>query len=78
MGVPNEDRHDLMSWSNTTLDFEGRELGETSERVAAAAAAMAAYGAELIAEKEKGHRAMTSSLSWRQLGSRTMRASSMV
>jgi cytochrome P450 len=52
MGVPNEDRHDLMSWSNTTLDFEGRELGESSERVAAAAAAMAAYGTDLIAERK--------------------------
>ena len=52
MGVPNEDRHDLMSWSNTTLDFEGRELGESSERVAAAAAAMAAYGTDLIAQRK--------------------------
>ena len=52
MDVPNEDRHDLMSWSNTTLDFEGRELGESSERVAAAAGAMAAYGADLIAQRK--------------------------
>ena len=44
MGVPDADRHDLMAWSNTTLDFEGRELGETNDRVAAAAASMAAYG----------------------------------
>ncbi len=53
MGVPDADRHDLLDWSNTTLDFEGRELGESSERAAAAAAAMASYGAELIAEKKK-------------------------
>ncbi len=51
MGVPDADRHDLMAWSNTTLDFEGRELGETSEQVAAAAASMAAYGTALIEEK---------------------------
>ena len=51
MGVPDADRHDLMSWSNTTLDFEGRELGETNDDVARAAASMAAYGAELIADK---------------------------
>jgi cytochrome P450 len=51
MGVPDADRHDLMGWSNTTLDFEGRELGESSERVAQAAASMAAYGTDLIAEK---------------------------
>ncbi len=37
MGVPDADRHDLMAWSNTTLDFEGRELGETNDQVAAAA-----------------------------------------
>ncbi len=53
MGVPDADRHDLMTWSNTTLDFEGRELGETSERVAEAAASMAAYGTELIDERKR-------------------------
>jgi cytochrome P450 len=51
MGVPDADRHDLMTWSNTTLDFEGRELGETNEQVAAAASSMAAYGTALIEEK---------------------------
>jgi cytochrome P450 len=51
MGVPDADRHDLLGWSNATLDFEGRELGETSDRVAEAAASMAAYGTALIAEK---------------------------
>ncbi len=53
MGVPHADRHDLLRWSNTTLDFEGRELGESSDRVAEAAASMAAYGTELIAEKKQ-------------------------
>jgi cytochrome P450 len=53
MGVPDADRHDLMAWSNTTLDFEGRELGETNQAVAEAAGSMAAYGSELIAEKRK-------------------------
>ena len=53
MGVPHADRHDLLAWSNTTLDFEGRELGESSERVAEAAASMAAYGTALIAEKKQ-------------------------
>jgi cytochrome P450 len=51
MGVPDHDRHDLLRWSNTTLDFEGRELGETNEDVAAAASAMAAYGARFVADK---------------------------
>ena len=32
MGVPDADRHDLMAWSNATLDYEGRELGETNDR----------------------------------------------
>jgi cytochrome P450 len=51
LGVPDADRHDLMAWSNTTLDFEGRELGETSDEASRAAASMAAYGADLIAHK---------------------------
>jgi cytochrome P450 len=53
MGVPDEDRHDLMRWSNTTLDFEGRELGDSSEKVAEAAGAMAGYGTELIARRKQ-------------------------
>jgi cytochrome P450 len=53
MGVPDGDRHDLLAWSNATLDFEGRELGDSSEQVAKAAASMASYGAKLIAEKKQ-------------------------
>ncbi len=53
MGVPAEDRHDLLSWSSTTLDHEGRELGETNEAVASAAAAMADYGSGLVAERRR-------------------------
>jgi cytochrome P450 len=53
MGVPDGDRHDLMAWSNATLDYEGRELGETNDRVAAAAASMADYGSRLIADKKR-------------------------
>jgi cytochrome P450 len=52
MGVPDADRHDLMAWSNTTLDFEGRELGETNDQVALAAASMAAYGSGLIEQRQ--------------------------
>ncbi len=51
MGIPEGDRHDLIRWSNATLDHEGRELGETNAVVADAAAAMAAYGTDLIAER---------------------------
>lgn len=53
MGVPDGDRHDLMTWSNATLDFEGRELGETSEKVTEAAAAMAAYGTDLVEARKR-------------------------
>jgi cytochrome P450 len=53
MGVPDADRHDLMDWSNTTLDFEGRELGESNDRVTQAASSMAAYGSDLIAERKQ-------------------------
>jgi cytochrome P450 len=53
MGVPDADRHDLMAWSNTTLDYEGRELGESNDQVVQAAASMAEYGTNLIAEKRK-------------------------
>jgi cytochrome P450 len=51
MGVPLEDRHDLVAWSNATLDHSGRELGETTDRALEAAAAMAGYGGELMRTK---------------------------
>jgi cytochrome P450 len=53
MGVPDRDRHDLLKWANTTLDFEGRELGETNEEAAAAATAMSAYGTRFVADKRR-------------------------
>ncbi len=53
MGVPDADRHDLLRWSNATLDYEGRELGESSRAVEEAAAAMAGYGDRLVAEKRR-------------------------
>lgn len=51
LGVPEEDRHDLLAWSNATLDYDDRELGESSPAAEQASAAMAEYGAELIARK---------------------------
>lgn len=51
LGVPVEDRHDLMRWSNATLDYEDRELGETNRAAEEAGASTAAYGTELIARK---------------------------
>jgi len=44
MGVPNEDRHDLMAWSGASLTYDDRELGGTSSAVQDASAAMATYG----------------------------------
>jgi cytochrome P450 len=55
LGVPEEDRHDLMAWSNATLDYGERELGESSRAAEEAAAATAAYGARLVeAKKQQG------------------------
>ena len=51
LGVPQRDRHDLFAWSNATLTYEGRELGETSEVAQQAAASMAAYGRDLLRTK---------------------------
>ena len=51
LGVPEEDRHQLMAWTNTTLDYEGRELGQSSPDAERAAAEAAAYGAALVARK---------------------------
>ena len=51
LGVPEEDRHDLMRWSNATLDYEGRQLGESNEAAAQAAASAATYGSALIEHK---------------------------
>lgn len=53
LGVPEEDRHDLMAWSNATLDYGERELGESSPAAQEAAANTAAYGARLIEHKRR-------------------------
>jgi len=51
MGIPDEDRHDLMAWTNATLSYDDRELGGRSTSSEHAAAAMAAYGTALIERK---------------------------
>ncbi len=53
LGVPQGDRHALMQWSNATLDFAGRELGQSNTSAEEAAAATAAYGSTLIAQKRR-------------------------
>jgi cytochrome P450 len=51
MGIPDQDRHDLMAWTNATLTYDDRELGSRSVSSEQAAAAMAAYGTALIERK---------------------------
>ena len=63
LGVPESDRHALMTWSNAILDYDDRELGESSLSAEQAAAAMSAYGTELCAA-EAGRRG------WRHAGRR--------
>jgi cytochrome P450 len=53
MGVPSEDRHRLVEWTNATLAYEDRDLGEETTATQEAAAAMAAYAADLIEEKRR-------------------------
>jgi cytochrome P450 len=53
LGVPNEDRHQLVRWTNATLAYEDRELGEETDGTRDAAASMAAYAEDLIARKRR-------------------------
>lgn len=53
LGVPQEDRHRLFAWANATLDYEGRDLGESDARTWQAQTAMFEYGSALIAEKRR-------------------------
>jgi cytochrome P450 len=53
MGVPHEDRHDLMAWSGASLTYDDRELGGTSAAVQEASAAMSAYGTALLERKRR-------------------------
>lgn len=53
LGVPAQDRHQLVEWSSATLAYEDRELGEETEATRSAAASMAAYAEELIADKRR-------------------------
>ncbi|MDD7812314.1 cytochrome P450 [Mycobacterium sp. CSUR Q5927] len=51
VGVPQEDRHELMNWANVTLDYEDREIGEVNDRLVQAQARMVAYGTDLLERK---------------------------
>lgn len=51
VGVPQEDRHELMNWANVTLDYEDREVGEVNDRLVQAQARIFVYGADLLERK---------------------------
>ena len=53
LGVPQEDRHRLFGWANATLDYDDRQLGETSAKVQTAQAELFQYGSALLAEKRR-------------------------
>jgi cytochrome P450 len=53
LGVPQDHRHRLLEWADATLDYDDRDLGQTGERSAAAAADMFQYGTQLIADKQR-------------------------
>ena len=53
IGVPQEDRAQLIEWADATLDHDDRDLGGSSAAAAEAAAAMFAYGDELIARRRE-------------------------
>ncbi len=53
LGVPQEDRHQLFGWANATLDYDDRDLGQTSTKVQAAQGELFRYGTELLAAKRR-------------------------
>jgi cytochrome P450 len=59
MGVPQSDRHELFTWAEAMLDYNDRELGESSQETIAANTAMFAYGKRLLDDK-RANRTVTS------------------
>lgn len=51
LGVPQEDRHQLFDWATTGLDYDDRELGQSTERTLRASANTYAYATKLLADK---------------------------
>jgi cytochrome P450 len=51
LGLPQQDRHQMFAWTTALVDYSDRDLGQSSERLRAAAAGLADYGRELIARK---------------------------
>jgi len=53
LGVPEEDRHQLVAHTNAILAYEDRELGQETEATRQAAGAMAAYATTLLEARRK-------------------------
>jgi cytochrome P450 len=53
LGVPEEDRHQLVAHTNAILAYEDRELGEETAATRDAAGAMAAYAAALLEDRRR-------------------------
>lgn len=53
LGIPQHDRHFLLDWADATLDYDDRDPGADSTRSQDAAAAMANYTRQLLADKRR-------------------------
>jgi cytochrome P450 len=53
LGIPQADRHRLFGWANATLDYDDRELGQSSAKTQAAQAELFQYGTALLTEKRR-------------------------
>ncbi|HMQ24459.1 MAG TPA: hypothetical protein PKA98_00600 [Acidimicrobiales bacterium] len=51
LGAPQEDRHQLFSWTTTILDYRHRDLAGSSDALADAGLGLRAYGDEEIADR---------------------------
>ena len=51
LGVPQEARTELCDWMDITMEYSGRQLGETTPAAREAHEGIQSYGAKLIAEK---------------------------
>ena len=53
LGVPQHARTQLCDWIDIAFEYDGRELGESTDAVRAANRGIQSYGTELIAEKRR-------------------------
>lgn len=53
IGVPQEDRHQLFEWTSVILDYKNANLGQPTEQLMQAGAAMYEYGTTLIEKRRQ-------------------------